>query len=143
ATVQVDAFPERSYQGTVRSVAVLPAQGGNYSSPDVKVYDAIVTIDEPVEQLRPGMTAVTEIHVDRLKDVLSVPVQAVVQIEHETWCYIEGLKGVERRAVTLGRTNDKFVQIVSGLEEGERVVLNPMSIAEGEESKERAISPES
>jgi HlyD family secretion protein len=144
ATIQIDAFPERSYRGTVQSVAVLPAQGGNFMiSPDVKVYETVVTIDEEVEQLRPGMTAVVEIHVDRLDDVLSVPVQAIVQVERENSCYVEGPGGVERRPVVLGRTNDKFVEILSGLSEGDRVVLNPMAIVDPAEAGERAISPES
>jgi HlyD family secretion protein len=143
ATVMIDAFSDREYSGTVRSVGVIPAQSSGYTNPDVKVYDALVTIDEKVHQLKPGMTAVVEIHVDRLEDVLCVPVQAVVQVEHETWCFVDSSNGVVRRPVTLGRSNDKFVQISEGLGEGERVVLNPMALDEGDETKERTISPES
>jgi multidrug efflux pump subunit AcrA (membrane-fusion protein) len=144
ATVQLDAFPDQNYRAKVQSVAVMPYQGGNFfTSPDVKVYETLVTIDEDVEQLRPGMTAVVDIHVDRLEDVLSVPVQALVQVEQETWCYVDGPDGAERRAVQLGRTNDKFVEIVSGLVEGDRVVLNPMTIMEANEQEARTISPES
>jgi RND family efflux transporter MFP subunit len=143
ATVLIDAFPDREYSGTVRSVGVVPAQSSGYTNPDVKVYDTVVTIDEKVQQLKPGMTAVVDIHVDRLEDILCVPVQAIVQVEHETWCFVDSPNGVVRRPVTLGRSNDKFVQISEGLEEGERVVLNPMAIDEGDETKERTISPES
>ena len=49
-------------------VAVLPDQGGWLSS-DTKVYQTVVTIDEDVEQLKPGMTAVVDIHVAQLDDV--------------------------------------------------------------------------
>jgi RND family efflux transporter MFP subunit len=129
-TVQVDAFSERSYAGTVRSVGVLPSQIGGFLSPDVKVYETIVTIDEAVEQLKPGMTAVVEIHVDCRKDVLSVPVQAVVQVQQDTWCYVEDADGVQRRTVKLGRSNDRFVEVLDGLEEGDTVVLNPMDVVE-------------
>jgi RND family efflux transporter MFP subunit len=143
ATVLIDAFPDRQYRGTVQSVGVIPTQSTGYTNPDVKVYDTLVTIDEQVEQLKPGMTAVVEIHVDRLQGVLCVPVQAVVQVEDDTWCFVESSGGVERRAVTLGKSNDKFVQIADGVSEGDRVVLNPMTLSEVEESKERTISPES
>jgi len=129
AGVRVDAFPERLYRGTVISVAVLPDQGGWYGS-DTKVYTTIVTIDEPVERLKPGMTAVVEIHVDRLKDVMTVPVQAIVQIGKETACYVAGPTAPERHLVKLGRTNDKAVQILEGVVAGDRVVLNPMALAE-------------
>ncbi len=129
ASVRVDAFPERLYRGTVKSVAVLPDQGGWYGS-DTKVYQTIVTIDEPVERLKPGMTAVAEIHVERLNDVLTVPVQAIVQVGKETACYVAGQPAPQRRAVKLGRTNDKLVQILDGVRAGDRVVLNPMGLAE-------------
>lgn len=129
ASVRVDAFPERLYRGTVKSVAVLPDQGGWFGS-DTKVYQTIVTIDEPVERLKPGMTAVVEIHIDRLNNVLTVPVQAIVQVGKETACYVADKAEPERRPVKLGRTNDKLVQVLDGVSAGDRVVLNPMAIAE-------------
>lgn len=128
-SVRVDAFPDRLYPGTVKSVAVLPDQGGWYGS-DTKVYQTIVTIDVPVERLKPGMTAVAEIHVDRLENVLTVPVQAIVQVGKETACYVEDKGLPQRRPIKLGRTNDKLVQILDGVNSGQRVVLNPMAIAE-------------
>ena len=141
ATIQIDARPDRTYRGTVESVAVLPDPGGWLSS-DIKVYETIVTIDEKVDQLKPGMTAVVEIHVDRLEDILSVPVQAIVQVEEDTWCYVSGSSGPERRTVELGATNDKFVEVRKGLKEGEQVLLNPPEIFDGSQKSGREISPD-
>jgi hypothetical protein len=140
-TVSIETFPDKKFKGTVKSVAVLPDPGGWMSS-DIKIYKTIVTIDGEVSQLKPGMTAVVDIHVDRLKDVLSVPVQAIVQIERDNWCYIKTSSGIERRELTLGRTNDKFVEIRGGLNEGDRVVLNPMAIVDEAEDRQAVISPE-
>ncbi len=141
-TVRVDAVPGRSYDGSVQSIAVLPDQNSRMSS-DTKVYETLITIDEDVDQLKPGMTAVVEIHVDRLKGVLCVPVQAIVQIGKDTWCYVEAANGeLQRRPVKLGRTNDKFVEVRSGLEEGDRAVLNPMVIVDEIGERETAISPD-
>ena len=128
-SIRVDAFPDRHYQGSVQSVAVLPDQGGWFSS-DTKVYPTVVTIDEDVEQLKPGMTAVVEIHVDYLKNVIAVPIQAVMQVEDETWCYVDAGGQPERRCIQVGKTNDKFVEIRDGIREGERVVLNPAAVME-------------
>jgi hypothetical protein len=74
------------------------------------------------------MTAVVEIHVDRLVGVISIPVQAVVQVQKQTWCYVDQQGTPVRRPLKLGRSNDKFVEILEGLAESERVVLNPMAI---------------
>ncbi len=126
-SIRVDAFPDRHYQGSVQSVAVLPDQGGWFSS-DTKVYPTVITIDEDVEQLKPGMTAVVEIHVDYLNDIVAVPIQSVVQVEKETWCYVESGGRPERRCIKVGKTNDKFVEILDGISAGERIVLNPSAV---------------
>lgn len=137
AAVRVDAFPDRLYRGTVKSVAVLPDSGGWYGS-DTKVYETIVTIDEEVERLKPGMTAVTEINVERLNGVLTVPVQAVVQAGKQTSCYVDDRGAPQRCSIKLGRTNDKLVQITEGLQEGQRVLLNPMAVAPESEPADTA-----
>lgn len=142
ATITVDAFPDRKYKGTVKSVAVL-ADPGEWHSEDVKVYTTIVTIDEEVDRLRPGMSTVIDIHVERVKDVLSIPVQAIVQVANENWCYVDADGLVERRQITLGKTNEKFVEIREGLAEGDRVVLNPMSLVDEGQEDGTEIGPES
>ncbi|QEG20642.1 efflux RND transporter periplasmic adaptor subunit [Mariniblastus fucicola] len=125
ALLKIDAFQNTPYEGIVEHVAVVPSA----SSKSVKTYECIVRIPGVVQKLKPGMTAVSEIHIDRLEDVVSVPVQAVVQVNDSTWCYVDNGDGIEKRFVQLGRNNDKFVQIVDGLESDDRAVLNPMVIA--------------
>jgi RND family efflux transporter MFP subunit len=127
ATVRVDAFPDLQYRASVTTVAVLPDQGGWMSS-DTKVYETVVKIDEAVDLLKPGMTAVVDIHAASLTNIVAVPVQAIIQIESENWIYVEEKGKPVRRCVTLGQTNTRFVEVRSGLDEGERVVLNPSAI---------------
>ncbi|RMF37830.1 MAG: efflux RND transporter periplasmic adaptor subunit [Planctomycetota bacterium] len=123
--VTVDAFPDRRYEGTVKSVAVLPER--SYYS-DTKTYKTIVTIDEEVYQLKPGMTAVCEIKVDYIPDVLTVPIQAIVQRAGENWVYVRSGSNVQRRSVELGASNDQHVIVTNGLRTGDLVVLNPGAI---------------
>ena len=140
-TIRLDAFPDRVYHGKVESVAVLP-DPGNWLSSDTKVYETIVTIDEEVEHLKPGMTAVAEIHMDYLKDILCVPVQAIVQRRNDTWCYVAENNRLRRQNVKLGQTNDKFVQICEGLNEGDQLVLNPSAILSEGPEEQRQIGPD-
>jgi len=84
-TVKIDAFQNRTYEGIVHTVAVVPTSSYFTS---VKTYDCVIRIQERVENLKPGMTAVVDIHVERLKGVLSIPVQAVAQVKKESWCYV-------------------------------------------------------
>jgi len=138
-TVKIDAFPNRIYQGVVEQVAVVPSSS-YYTT--VKTYDCSIRIEELVEQLKPGMTAVVDIHVERLKNILAVPVQAIVQMDGSTWCYVQTEHGIERRDVELGRTNDKFVHVTKGLKSGEQIILNPMSIIKESESEKKEIAPD-
>jgi multidrug efflux pump subunit AcrA (membrane-fusion protein) len=87
------------------------------------------------------MTAVCQIHVEQLHDVLSVPVQAIVESGKNVSCYVDNGRGVERRNVEVGRNNDMFVHVRSGVAPGERVVLNPMSIVNEVQATENMISP--
>ncbi|QDV22724.1 efflux RND transporter periplasmic adaptor subunit [Aureliella helgolandensis] len=128
--ITVDAFPDRRYSGTVKSVAVLP-QRSYYS--DTKTYETTIVIDEDVYQLKPGMTAVSEIKVDYLKQVNAVPVQAVVQRAGVNWLFVQEAGQVERRQVTLGASNDQYVMVSQGVDSGDQVVLNPASLMEGQE----------
>ena len=130
ATVKIDAFPDATYHGTVAQVAVLPTQEGSMSS-DVKVYDVMVTIDEEVTNLKPGMTAIAEIHVRTVSETLTLPVQAVQQVEDETWCYVEADGEIARRPLELGSSNSALVEVRGGLQEGDRVILNPQAITGG------------
>ncbi|MEM7232515.1 MAG: efflux RND transporter periplasmic adaptor subunit, partial [Planctomycetota bacterium] len=75
ATIKVDPFPDSQFLGSVQSVAVLPDQ--EWSSSDTKRYETVVTIDQDVDLLKPGMSAAVKIHVDHLESVLSVPIQAL------------------------------------------------------------------
>ncbi len=109
----------------------------------MKTYETVVHLVDEVENLKPGMTAVVNMHVDKIEDVLAVPVQAIVQANRETWCYVGTDDGVERRDIKIGRSNDKFVHVQEGLGEGDRVVLNPMDIFEENERETNEISPES
>ena len=140
--VRVDAFADRVYRGVVESVAVVPAYRG-WSGGNVKTYETVIRIDQEVKQLKPGMTAVVDIKVQQLEDVIAVPVQAVVQRKHKSWVYVSTTRGVEQRMIELGPTNDKFVQVVSGLEEGDDVILNPMAILGSEDEDEEGSDGDS
>ena len=78
AKIRVDAFSETELEGTVLDVAPLPDPNSIFSS-DVKVYTTRVKIDNPLPGLRPGMSAEVTILVDRKENVLSVPVQAIIE----------------------------------------------------------------
>ena len=125
ATIVMDAFPDRVLHGKVIEVAPLPDQQRGWMNPDLKIYTTLVQIDGTHEFLRTRMSCKVEILVRELHDVIVVPIQVVANRQGRKVCYIMTPQGPQQREVQTGAFNDTFVQIVSGLEAGEEVLLNP------------------
>ncbi len=135
ARIRVDAFSDTELEGTVLSVAPLPDPTSFFSS-DVKVYTTTVKIDNPLPGLRPGMNAEVTILVDRKENVLSVPVQAILEYSGKDHIAVRTPSGFDRREVELGATNDKFVEVTKGITPGAVVALNPLTLISENEKRE-------
>ena len=98
----------------------------------------MVSIDSDPVGLRPGMTAAVEVLIANLKDVLSVPVQAVVEKSGKFYCWVQTPQGVEGRPVVLGMANNTRIEVKDGLAEGERVLLNPRAVVEEARVEEKS-----
>ena len=121
--VSVDAFPDENLTGIVTKVAVVAAYANSFMNTDLKVYPTTIEIDGTYDWLRPGMSAEVEILVDSLEDAIYVPLQAVTSYDDKRVVYVSRTTGVERREVEVGTFSEAFIQIVSGLEAGEQVLL--------------------
>lgn len=132
ATLQADALPNRPMTGTVKSVGTLAQSEGWRQT--VKEYLVEIEIDDlPADAgLKPGMTAEVKIHVQTVPAALMVPVQAVTEFEGKPVCYVRKGRGLERRPVEVGESNDQYIQLLDGLDEGENVALDARSRAAAE-----------
>jgi HlyD family secretion protein len=126
AEIAVEALPGRVLHGTVEKVGTLADSQGGWDERGVKEYVTIVTIDDlPTDAgLKPGMSAEVKVLINQLPDVLLVPVQSVAEHDGKRFSYVVGPAGVERREVTVGENNEKFVQVLTGLTEGDRIALD-------------------
>ncbi len=120
-------------QGHVRSVAAAASSMDRYSS-DVRVYPATVAIEQTFEPegfyIKPGTSAEVMVFLDERKNVLRLPVQAVLAVHDERFCYVKNDNKIEKRVIQTGLNNTKYVEVVSGLEEGDEVLHNPRPVAE-------------
>ena len=135
ARIRVEAFADVELDGTVVDKAPLPDPTSFFSS-DIKVYTTHIKIDKPLPGLRPGMNAEVVILVDRKEDVLSVPVQAILEYKGKAHIAYRTPDGYERKEVSLGATNDNFVEITEGAEPGMVVAMNPISLLSDDERRE-------
>jgi HlyD family secretion protein len=135
ARIRVDAFADQELTGTVESINPLPDPSSFFAS-DVKVYTTYVTIDKGLPGLRPGMSTQVTILVTELQDVLSVPVQAVLEYKGKDHVAIKHGDRYDWADVELGISNDKLVEVRKGLKAGDLVALNPVSLMSEEEKRE-------
>ena len=132
---------DQEYQGALSSIANQPEPGSWFSS-NVKEYAVTVKIDGAASGLKPGMTAEVELLVEHLKDVLAVPVAAVVEQRGQFVCWVKTDEGViERRPLVLGSSDDKVVAVQDGVSAGDNVILNPRAIL-SEAREEQPLVPD-
>jgi hypothetical protein len=127
AEVRVSAAKDKVYSGRVSSVSTVPMQG-RYPRYDLREYSVTVTIDgesEVVRELAPGLTAKVEIQAAYKSQALTVPIQSVVESRGRYFVFVREGDDIVDREVTVGMSNTKELEIVSGLEAGAQVVLQP------------------
>ena len=134
--VRIDAFPDKVLQGHVKHIDEVAAQS-DWLTSDIKVYRTLVSIDESLPGLKPGMSASVTIFTDtKVDDALAVPVQAVLGSSQTGFsCFVMGPDGAVEKQVKLGVSNEKMVEVKEGLNEGDVVVLNPRNLPGSKNSK--------
>lgn len=124
-TVDVDAIPGTQFHGKVEFVALLPDKGNWWANPSQRLYRTEVSIDDASADMRPGMNCGIEILVEEIPDAVYVPLQSVMLSKGATVAFVARSGSIEERPVRVGKQSDKWVQILSGLSEGEEVLLAP------------------
>lgn len=131
-TVTADAFEGQTFSGTVTNVSL----ESTYSN-GVSTYPVTVTMDEAGDLL-PGMNVDGVITLEEANDVLTIPVDSLMRgnqayikddsVKEQSGPVPAGFKAVE---VETGLTNDSYVEIKSGLSEGDTVYVAKSSTDSG------------
>jgi len=127
ARIEVDALPEKEYLGRV--VEVGNKGFSRTQQPDVTFFKVEILLDNPDEDLRPGMSVRAEIDTEVRPNALVAPIQAVVERdikneEADVVFVVQDGKAIQR-AVKTGISDETRVEIVSGVKPGDKVVTGP------------------
>jgi RND family efflux transporter MFP subunit len=119
AVVSVDALGGKPFPGKVRFAALTGNDNGG-----VVTFPVQVGLGQ-AEGLRPGMNVSVRIIVAERREVVQVPLEAVARDDEDRpFATVTDSSGeTSTRRLTLGLANNKSVEVVKGLKEGERVVL--------------------
>ena len=157
ASFTVEAYPGRTFWGTVAQVREAPITVQN-----VVTYDVVVSVDNPDFALLPGMTANTRIVTDERDDVVRVPLKAL-RFSPRGWstrtrtprersaasaaerpagrhkadparaCGCCGVTRPERVPVVTGLTDGTFAEVSQGeLQPGDRVIVDQVTHEQAE-----------
>lgn len=135
ATLTLDALPGKTYDAKLTKISpasVKPA------GKELEVFPIEAEITGADGLIKPGMTADVRIHLEARPAVLSVPIEAVLKENGKSFVtrVIDGPDGKtqhkEKTEITVGARNDRSVEVLSGLEEDARILINPGSAAENE-----------
>ena len=125
AWVVLDSMPDKQFKGKVTKVGLLPDAQSRWGNPNLKVYSTEILIEDKLPDVKPGVSARAEIIVSTLKNVLTVPIQAVTTLKGKQVCYVSNFRGPKPAEVEVGLYNNKFIEIRTGLKAGDRVMLAP------------------
>lgn len=133
-SLSLDALPGKKYQATVTKIA--PASI-TPKGKDVDVFPVEATLTATDGAIKPGMTADVRVHIETKPKVLSLPIEAVLreggkQFVTKVVTLAEGKQKTDKVEVKLGARNDRELEVISGLSEGEKVLIKPGSSAENE-----------
>jgi len=130
AYVTIDSVPDKRFRASIRKVAILPDSNSRYYNPNLKVYPTEIIIEDRLPDLKPGVSGRAEIVITNLPSVLTVPIQAVTTSRGQQVCFVQRGKTTEQVKVEVGMYNDKFIEVKSGLKEGDTVLLSALSNSE-------------
>ncbi len=115
ATVVASAYPDRSFTGTIRVI-------GNRVDPKTRALPVQVLVRNPLGLLRPQMFAKVSLSSGPGGAALAIPSSAIVRDGLETVVFVQEGAAYERREVRLGRVAGSYVQVLTGVRPGERIV---------------------
>ena len=142
------AYPDTPLSGTIQSIATTARQTQGQASLSFLV--KILLDEQDTMIIRPGMSVRADIYTQSSEETLAVPVQAVLydedmddedkEKEEQTYVFVMEDGKAVRKDVEIGISSDSDQEIISGLKEGEIVILGPFRVLrnlnDGEEVEE-------
>jgi hypothetical protein len=117
-------MPDQRFRGSVNRIAPLPDSQSRWGNPDLKVYATEIVVTDKLPNIKPGVSARAEIIITNLADVLTVPIQAVTTHKGKQVVFLAS----DPQApvpVSVGMYNTRFIEITTGLKDGDQVLLAP------------------
>ncbi|KPK92773.1 hypothetical protein AMJ80_06370 [bacterium SM23_31] len=132
--LRLEAYPDTVFTGKVNDLTISSSSTPDIFMPvsqntNVKTFTVRFLLDGTDKRMRPGMKASVELIVERLEDVLAVPLTSVFEYGAKPCVYVADGDELRLREVELGKRNSVMVVIENGLEEGDKILKQPLNYA--------------
>ncbi|MGJ8678081.1 MAG: efflux RND transporter periplasmic adaptor subunit [Akkermansiaceae bacterium] len=128
AFITIDSIKDQQFPGKVGNVALMPTETRSWGSTGVQKYDVVIDIEQGLlpEDIKPQITASVEIILDELEDVLYIPIQSLHTVKGKRVVYLkkQGSNDYQEHEVTLGKMNNSFVEVLSGLDSKDQILIS-------------------
>ena len=118
AIVILDALPDKEVKGRITFISP-----ESTTEMGVVFYKTTITLENPDEELKDGMSATAEIIIEQHNDVLLIPNRAIQGSWENPFVEVVTDEQIEKRQISIGLSDGIYTEVLSGLEEGEEVIL--------------------
>lgn len=115
--ISAEAYPEEIFEGEVTKIA----SQGEYTN-GVSTFKVEVSIKDPKE-LKSGMTANAKIQVAKVEETLLIPIETLIEKNGKEYVELQTTEGVKEVEVSTGLINENYVEVLSGVKEGQKIVI--------------------
>jgi HlyD family secretion protein len=123
-TLRLDAHPDEEFHGTITSAGRTVQRKRGTQDP-LKVLRVDIRLDKTdPAKMRPGMRFQGTIELGRVKNAVLIPREAVFLGPNGPFANRRGALKVEQIPLRLGGENDKFIEVLRGLDAGDRVLVS-------------------
>lgn len=118
AIVILDALPDKEVKGRITFISP-----ESTTEVGVVFYKTTITLENPDEELKDGMSATAEIIIEQHDDVLLILNRAIQGSWENPFVEVVTDEQIEKRQISIGLSDGIYAEVLSGLEEGEEVIL--------------------
>jgi len=122
-TVHLDALPDKQFTGHIEEISTIATEDFSAGWPIPRDFDLRITLDQSDPRLKPGMTAQVTVILDRVKDAITIPVQASFPKEGQTFAYVWTGSKFRAQPIEVSRRSGDRILVGSGLSLGDRIAL--------------------
>jgi multidrug efflux pump subunit AcrA (membrane-fusion protein) len=121
--LSLDSIPDLKLDGKIKFVS--PMAEADATDKSIHFFPLVIKLEKSDPRVKVGLTANLVVPLSHVDHALSLPISMVFEDEKTSFVYVNGKGPITRKDIKVGINNAEFVEIKSGLNEGDVVSLNP------------------